>query len=129
MHNREAPIFCPLSRCLIFAGSRFSTDVERRYASIEGKVAAIACALEKYRIFIMGYHSIVVVTDHEPLKELFDDKDLNKITPPPVNFTIYFPAWEMAQRIGCRFPQPSYNDIGPIEHILYPTHSGCRSRI
>ena len=50
----KAPVCYPEGWCLIFAGSRFCIDTERRYAPIEGEAAAIAWALEKCRIFVMG---------------------------------------------------------------------------
>ena len=64
-------------------GTRYllaADSAERRYAPIEGE--AIAWALEKSRIFVMGCPNIIVVTDHEPLKGLFGDRDLSKIQNP-----------------------------------------------
>ena len=78
----KAPVCCSEGWHLIYAGSRFCTDAERRYAPIEGEAAAIAWALEKCRMFVMGSPNIVVVTDHEPLKGLFSDRDLSKIQNP-----------------------------------------------
>ena len=75
-------VCCPESWQLIFAGSRFCIDAERRYAPIEGETAAIALALEKCRIFVMGCPNFIVVTDHESLKGLFGDRDLGKIPNP-----------------------------------------------
>ena len=78
----KAPICCFEGWHLIYAGSRFCTDAERRYAPIEGEAAAIAWALEKCRMFIIGSPNVIVVTDHEPLKGLFGDRDLSKIQNP-----------------------------------------------
>ena len=78
----RAPICCPDGWHLIFAGSRFCIDAERRYVPIEGEAAAIAWALKKCRLFIMGCPNLIVVTDHEPLKGLFGDRDLSKIQNP-----------------------------------------------
>ena len=75
-------IYSPEGWCLIFTGSRFCTDTERTYAPIEGEAAARAWALEKRRMIVMGYPNIIVVTDHEPLKELFGNQDLSKIQNP-----------------------------------------------
>ena len=72
-------VCCPDGWHLIFAGSRFCIDAERRYAPIEGEAAAIAWAFEKCRIFVMGCPNLIVVTDHESLKGLFGDRDLSKI--------------------------------------------------
>ena len=75
----RTPVCCLDGWHLIFASSRFCIDAERRYAPIEGEAAAIAWALEKCRIFVMGCPNLIVVTDHESLKELFGDRDLSKI--------------------------------------------------
>ena len=78
----KAPVCCPEGWHLVFAGSRFCTDAERRYAPIEGEAAAISWALEKCRMFVLGCPNVMVVTDHEPLKGLFGDRDLSKIHNP-----------------------------------------------
>ena len=78
----KAPNCCREGWRLVFAGSRFCTDAEQRYASIEGKANAIAWALDKCRIFLLGCPDVIVVTTHKPLKGLFGDKDLNKINNP-----------------------------------------------
>ena len=75
----KAPICCPKGWHLIFAGSRFCIDVKHRYMLIEGKAAAIASALEKCYMYVMGCPNNLVVTDHKPLKELFGDRDLSNI--------------------------------------------------
>ena len=78
----KAPICCSEGWCLIFASSRFCADATRRYAPREGEAAAIAWVLEKCCMFVMGCPNIIVVTDHEPLKGLFGDRDLSKIPNP-----------------------------------------------
>ena len=78
----KAPICCSEGWHLIYASSRFCTDAERRYAPIEGEAAAIAWVLEKCRMLVMGSPNVIVVTDHEPLKGLFGDRDLSKIPNP-----------------------------------------------
>ena len=67
---------------IVFAGSRFCTNAERRYAPIEGEAAAIAWALEKCRIFVMGCPQMIVVTNHQPLTGIFGDRDLSKVHNP-----------------------------------------------
>ena len=49
-----------------------------QYAPIEGEAAAIAWALEKCHIFIMGCPQMIVVTNHQPLTGIFGDRDLSK---------------------------------------------------
>ena len=78
----RAPVCCPEGWRLVFAGSRFCTDAEQRYAPMEGEAADISWALEKCRMFILGCPNVIAVTDHEPLKGLFGDRDLSKIHNP-----------------------------------------------
>ena len=52
--TEKAPVCCPDGWHIVFAGSRFCTDAERRYAPIEGEAATIAWSLEKCRLFIIG---------------------------------------------------------------------------
>ena len=67
----KAPVCCHL-----ISGSRFCMDAECRYALIKAKAVAIAWALEKCCMFVMG------CPNHEPLKGLFRDRDLSKIQNP-----------------------------------------------
>lgn len=73
---------CSCTICLIFAGSRFRTYVERRCTPIESKAAVIVWLLEKWHTFFMSCPSIIVVTDHEPIKGLFDNRGPSKIQNP-----------------------------------------------
>ena len=45
--TKKAPVRCSDGWHIVFTGSRFCTDAERRYAPIEGEAGAIAQALEK----------------------------------------------------------------------------------
>ena len=76
------PVCCPDGWRIVFAGRRFCSDTERQYAPIEGEAAAIAWALEKWRIFVMGFPQMIVVTDHPPLTGIFGDRDLSKVHNP-----------------------------------------------
>ena len=79
----KAPICCPEGWKLVFAGSRFCTDAESRYAPIEGEATAVAWSLEKCHMFIVGCpERIIVATDHQPLVSILGDRDLSKIMNP-----------------------------------------------
>ena len=78
----KAPVCCPEGWRLILAGSRFCIDAKRRYAPIEGEAAAIAWALEKCRMFVMGCTNLRVVTDPEPLKDYSEIETLVKSKTP-----------------------------------------------
>ena len=77
----KSPVCCSEGWRLVFASSRFCIIAECRYAPIDGEAAAIAWALEKYRMFVMGCPNLLVVADHEPLKGLLGDRDLGDTTP------------------------------------------------
>ena len=81
----KALVCCPEDWCLMFSERRFYIDAERRYAPVEGEVAAIDWALKKCRMIVMGCPNLRVITDHEPLKGLFGDRDLSKIPPPTIH--------------------------------------------
>ena len=78
----KAPVCCADGWHLVFAGSRFCTDAESRYAPIEGEASAIAWALNKCRMYVMGSPNLLVVTDHAPLLGIFGNRDLGKIANP-----------------------------------------------
>ena len=80
--NDKAPTCCSEGWHLVFAGSRFCTPAESRYAPIEGEAAAIAWALHKCRMFVAGCQDLIVTTDHQPLTGVFGDRDLSGITNP-----------------------------------------------
>ena len=46
------------------------------------RVIAIAWALEKCHIFVMGCPKVIVVTDHQPITGIFGDRDLSKVHNP-----------------------------------------------
>ena len=60
------------------AGSRFNSNAESRYASIEGEALAVAWALEQSKFFTQGCDKLVVATDHKPLVGLLMDRSLDQ---------------------------------------------------
>ena len=67
----------------MFAGSRFTTDAESRYAPIEGEALAVVYGLESCRIFVIGCPRLIVSVDHKPLlKLLSDDQPLDQVKNP-----------------------------------------------
>ena len=135
----KALVCCPDGWHLIFAGSRFCIDAECRYTLSESEAAAIAWALEKYRMFVKGCPDRIVVTDHEPLRGLFDDRDLSKIQNSRLfrlkeknhKVKIYHSAllWEMAQSLCCRLPQHSCHFARAPKRIFCWTLSVRHSRV
>ena len=73
---------CQTGWKLVFAGSRFTTETESRYAPIEGEALAVCYALAKCRMFIVGCPNLIIVTDHKPLVKILGDKSLENIANP-----------------------------------------------
>ena len=67
---------------LVFAGSRFTSDAESRYAPTEGEAAAVAWALKSSRLFVLGCPRLVIITDHKPLLGILNNRDLGSIDNP-----------------------------------------------
>ena len=127
--TEKVPVCCSDGWDIVFAGSRFCTDAERQYAPIEGKAAAITWALGKCRIFVMGCPQMIVVTDHQPLKGIFGDKDLSKVHNPRLlrlkekclrcSFSIQHCPGKRHKDANSSLPQPSScgrNPDKPVPH-------------
>ena len=63
---------------LIQCGSRSLTDTETRYAPVELECLGITWAVEKCSHFLLGNPSFTIITDHMPLKGIFQ-KDIHMI--------------------------------------------------
>jgi hypothetical protein len=123
----DAPHCCNNGWRLIFAGSRFTTDAESRYAPIEGEALAVSYALDKCRMFVLGCTDLLVATDHKPLVAILGDTSLDKVTNPrlfrikektlPYSFTIkHVPgAWHHGPDACSR--QPSPNETSLISYL------------
>ena len=69
---------------MVYAGSRFLKDAETRYAPIEGEALAVAYALQKCKMFVLGCPDLIVATDHQPLTSILNDRCLETIDNPRV---------------------------------------------
>ena len=74
------PDCCKNGWRITLAGSRFLKPAETRYAPVEGEALAIAWSLNHTKYFTQGCDNLVVVTDHKPLVQLFQDRTLDQIT-------------------------------------------------
>ena len=82
---------------LIQCGSRFLSDTESRYATIEVELLALTWAAKKCSIYLKGMQHFEVLTDHRPLVPILNKKSLQDIENPrlqslrelltPYNFT------------------------------------------
>ena len=75
-----APTCYPEGWHLVFAGSRFTTPAERRYAPTEGEALAVSWGLNNAKMFVLGCMDLIVITDHKPLLNIFNHRDLSTIT-------------------------------------------------
>lgn len=67
--------------------SRTLTDSEKRYAVIEKEALAITWACEKYNCFVNGI-TFVIETDHKPLIQILQTKNIDALTPRLQNFRL-----------------------------------------
>lgn len=67
---------------LIDCGSRFLTDTESRYATIEMEMLAITWAVKKCKRFLAGREHFDIITDHKPLIPIVNTKGLYDIENP-----------------------------------------------
>ena len=64
---------------LVAAGSRYLKDVETRYAMVELEALAIHYGIKQCHLYLSGLPHFDVITDHQPLKSIFNKKDLFEI--------------------------------------------------
>ena len=64
---------------LVAAGSRYLKDVETRYAMVELEALAIHYGIKQCHLYLSGLQHFDVITDHQPLKTIFNKKDLFEI--------------------------------------------------
>ena len=69
---------------LIQAGSKFLSEAESRYATIELELLAVAWAITKCKIFLAGLQHFSVLTDHNPLIPILNSRRLDEIENPRV---------------------------------------------
>lgn len=67
-----------------YAGSRFTSSAESRYAPIEGEALALLFGLESCRMFVLGCPYLIIASDHQHLERIFNNKNLDEVTNPRV---------------------------------------------
>merc|ERR1712055_670890 len=85
---------------LVKCGSRFLSETESRYATIEQEMLAVTWTTKKCDIYLRGAQHYDVITDHRPLVPILNSKSLNEIENPrlqglrekliPYNFTTFW---------------------------------------
>ncbi|XP_068230979.1 uncharacterized protein [Palaemon carinicauda] len=64
---------------LVQCGSRFLTDAETRYATIELEMLAVVWAMSKCRLYLAGLQHFILMTDHRPLIPILNSYTLDAI--------------------------------------------------
>ena len=67
---------------LVQCGSRFLTDAETRYATIELELLAVCWAMSKCRLYLIGLQNFTLMTDHRPLIPILNHYSLDAIENP-----------------------------------------------
>ena len=67
---------------VVFAGSRFTTSAESRYAPVEGEALAVVYGLYSCKMFILGCQKLIVSVDHKPLVKVLGNSSLEEIKNP-----------------------------------------------
>ena len=67
---------------LIQCGSRFLSETESRYATIELELLGIVWATKKCEIYLKGMDNFTIITDHNPLVGILDKKTLDEVENP-----------------------------------------------
>ncbi|XP_069972259.1 uncharacterized protein [Penaeus vannamei] len=71
-----APTCCREGWKLFFTGSHFTNSAESHYAPVEGKALAVADALDRCRMFVLGCPNLIVVVDHRTLLAILNERSL-----------------------------------------------------
>ena len=109
-----APTCCSGGWHLAFAGSRFTTLTESRYAPIEGEALAVAWVLNNAKIFVLGCKHLIVITGHKLLLNIFNHTDLSTITNPRILKPKNASPFSTVQENGTKLQMQSHE----IPHIL-----------
>ena len=78
--EKLAPFCCRDGWQITLVGSRLTHAAESRYAPIEGEALAVADALDKARLFVLGCTNLIVAVDHKPLLKILGDRSLEDIS-------------------------------------------------
>ena len=99
--------------------SRFLSDAESRYATIELELLAVVWAVTKCKVFLAGLQHFYIITDHNPLVPILNTRRLDEIENPRLqrlksqmmvyNFTA---QWVK----GCKNDAPDALSRNPVLH-------------
>lgn len=69
------------SREIVAFGSRLLSEAETRYAQIEKEALALTWAAEHFSDYISGVRNLIFESDHKPLLQILQTKNLDSLTP------------------------------------------------
>ena len=105
---------------LIIAGSRFTSDAEKRYSPVEGEALAVTYGLNSTKMYVLGNKHLHLGVDHRPLLAILGDQPLDKIENPRL----------LSFRLKCTpysykiFHIPGKDHVGPDVTSRYPVGHG-----
>ena len=114
---------------VVYAGSRFTTPAESRYAPIEGEALAAIEGLESCRMFILGCPNLILAVDHKPLIRILNNRLLEDIKNPRLlDFKerslmysykiIHVPGRiHSAPDAASRYPGPNSDDVDDVTPV------------
>ena len=77
--SESDPLCCEGGWKPVYCNSRTLAPEEANYAPIEGEGLAVAWALKKARLFLLGHPKFTIYVDHNPLVRIFGSKSLADI--------------------------------------------------
>ena len=104
---------------LIQCGSRFLTDTETRYATIELEMLAIVWGMHKCKYYLLGLPTFKLVTDHKPLIPILNSYTLDAVSNPRIQrlkekITGY--VFEATWKAGKTHAIPDALSRAPVSH-------------
>ena len=67
---------------IVFAGSKSTSEAQKRYCPLEGECLAAAYGLERCRMYTLGCPDLILAVDHKPLTRILNDRHLDSISNP-----------------------------------------------
>ena len=76
----KIPFCCSAGWKIALVRCRFTNPTESCYAPIEGEAFAVADALDKTQLFLLGCNDLIIALDQKPLLKIFNDQSFEEIS-------------------------------------------------